>query len=151
MKKISKIIIYICLGAVVLVLGLIGLSKYGEWKFDREAELLKMEQEKPYLEDVYGGATPKETLDLFIAAVEKGDFDLASKYFVISKQGEWKDRLKNGDRDNLSKWINLLKEAKDKGYLNDENYQMVIKNKEIDNLIIDFVKYPRGIWKIQEI
>lgn len=151
MKKITKIVIYIILGLAVLILGLICLSKYAEWKFDREMELLKIEQEKPYLEDTYGGATPKETLDLFIAAVAKEDFDLASRYFVVSRQGEWKNKLNNGNKDNLKVWVNLLRKAQDRDFLGENNFQMYVKDKNIDNLIINFVKYPKGIWKIEEI
>ncbi len=35
--------------------------------------------------DTYGGKTPKETLDLFVAALKKGDIDLASKYFLLDE------------------------------------------------------------------
>src|SRR3989338_5949308 len=132
MKKITKILVYFISGLVILVLGLFGLSKYAEWKFDRETELLRIEQERPYLEDTYGGATPKETLDLFIAAVEKEDFDLASKYFVISKQGEWRGKLNNGNKDNLKKWVNLLKKAQEKGFLGVDDFQMYVKDENVD-------------------
>lgn len=33
--------------------------------------------------DTYGGQTPQETLNLFIAALKEGNIDLASKYFHI--------------------------------------------------------------------
>ena len=43
--------------------------------------------ERRYVEtmtaDTYGGKTPQETLDLFVAALKKGDLDLASKYFIL--------------------------------------------------------------------
>src|SRR6266403_2009295 len=38
--------------------------------------------EAAYKNDPYGGATPEETLKLFIDALEKKDYALASKYFV---------------------------------------------------------------------
>ncbi|MBI4130673.1 hypothetical protein HY468_05120, partial [Candidatus Roizmanbacteria bacterium] len=38
--------------------------------------------EDEYRNDTYGGATPEETLALFIAALEAGDIELASKYFL---------------------------------------------------------------------
>src|SRR3989344_3905403 len=45
--------------------------------------------EKAYVEamtaDTYGGKTPKETLDLFVAALKKGDIELASKYFLLDE------------------------------------------------------------------
>lgn len=42
--------------------------------------------ENAYKNDSYGGSTPEETLKLFIEALQKGDIDLASKYFVPEKQ-----------------------------------------------------------------
>ena len=33
-----------------------------------------------------GGKTPQETLVMYIATVEKGDYELASKYFIQSNQ-----------------------------------------------------------------
>lgn len=154
MKKITKILVYVILGLVILVLGLIGLSKYAEWKFDRETDLLRIEQEKPYLEDTYGGATPKETLDLFIAAVEKEDFDLASKYFVISRQGEWKDKLNAGkENNNISWFLEELKKIDEKMEYKDPTPELNgSDNYYVGNeMVITFVKYPRGIWKIKEI
>ena len=128
-----------------------GLSWYGKYSFNKDLQAIKKEAERPYLEDIYGGKTPKETLELFIAAIEKEDFDLASKYFVINKQEEWRDRLVKGEKQKLYNWIDLLKTAQDRGSLWDGNFQMEVKNAaESANLIIDFIKYPQGIWKIQE-
>lgn len=50
---------------------------------------------KPYKEDFIGGNTPEETIDLFIAALKKGDYGLASRYFVVERQEEWKETLTN--------------------------------------------------------
>ena len=128
-----------------------GLSWYGEYSFNKDLQAIKKEAERPYLEDIYGGKTPKETLELFIAAIEKEDFDLASKYFIINKQEGWRDRLVKGEKQKLYNWIDLLKTAQDRGSLWDGNFQMEVKNAaESANLIIDFIKYPQGIWKIQE-
>jgi hypothetical protein len=44
--------------------------------------------EAAYKADTYGGATPEETLKLFIDALEKKDYELASKYFVVEEQEE---------------------------------------------------------------
>ena len=41
-----------------------------------------------YVEDTYGGATPEETLKLFVYALKAGDIELASKYYVPEKQKE---------------------------------------------------------------
>lgn len=149
----KNIITYSVLGIVILGFGyLYVLPKYQDWKFNKELRELTKEINKPYLEDVYGGKTPKETLELFVAAVEKGDFELASKYFVLDKQEEWKERLVNGNTDNLKKWIDSLKNAQERGSLWDGNFQMEVKDESSEfNLVIDFVRYPKGIWKIKEI
>ena len=49
-----------------------------------------------YKKDTYGGATPEETLALFINALKKGDTDLAAKYFVPEKQKQEVDDLRVG-------------------------------------------------------
>src|SRR3990172_5868137 len=89
-----------------------GLSWYGEYSFNKDLQAIKKEAERPYLEDIYGGKTPKETLELFIAAIEKEDFDLASKYFILSKQGEWRSALLEANRnEKLHALIQEIKEA----------------------------------------
>lgn len=55
--------------------------------------------------DTYGGKTPQETLDLFVAALRKGDVELASKYFLLDE---------NASRE---KWLIFLKDVEQKGLL----------------------------------
>jgi hypothetical protein len=54
------------------------MTKYTEWEKNYN---------KAMTEDVYGGKTPQETLDMFIDALRKGDVDLASKYFMLNSVG----------------------------------------------------------------
>ena len=70
-----------------------GLEKYNQSKqwqeIKKSAEAFQKAEQELYqkmMADTYGGKTPQETLELFIAAVEKGDYELASRYFVKSKQ-----------------------------------------------------------------
>jgi len=68
-------------------------------------------------QDTYGGETPEETLQLFIAALENGDLELASKYFKLTVQGEedpkWRVILENSKSEGvLGKSINFIKSAK---------------------------------------
>lgn len=52
---------------------------------------------KTLTEDTYGGKTPQETLDMFIDALEKGDIELAGKYFALDdnlSRQKWEDGLK---------------------------------------------------------
>lgn len=67
--------------------------------------------------DKYGGKTPDETLSLFIQALEKDDLRLASKYFVLDKDGnrnpmwlEGLNRLKSEGK--MAMVIGDLKKAK---------------------------------------
>src|SRR3989344_7855008 len=68
----------------------------------REAAEAVEKGEKAYIDamtaDTYGGKTPQETLDLFVAALRAGDVDLASKYFLLDdglKREKWEEYLEN--------------------------------------------------------
>jgi len=146
--------IFIIILAVFLFLLWTGLSKYGEWSLERNIKKIIENENRPYLEDTYGGKTPKETLELFIAAVEKEDFDLASKYFILSKQGEWRSALLEANRnEKLHALMQEIKEANnslDKEspiWEKQDSYVYITKN----SVAFEFIKYPRDIWKIKEI
>jgi hypothetical protein len=67
-------------------------------------------------QDTYGGETPEETLQLFIAALESGDLELASKYFKLTVQGEedpkWRVGLEQArGSGNINRLVNDLKKA----------------------------------------
>jgi type II secretory pathway pseudopilin PulG len=66
------------------------LKRLQDW---RAARALQSQLEELYRNDKYGGTTPEETFDMFITALEKGDVELASKYFVIDKQENWRQSL----------------------------------------------------------
>lgn len=55
--------------------------------------------------DTYGGKTPQETLSMFISALEKGDVDLASKYFDLETNPNKKDYLTRNE------WTKILKDT----------------------------------------
>ena len=67
-----------------------------EYQQMQEAQKIMGEWERLYREDTYGGATPQETLTLFIEALKKGDTDLAAKYFVPDEQEKWAKKLAVG-------------------------------------------------------
>src|SRR3989338_2957114 len=90
--------------AVIIVLAF-GALYYLNYYNSPEQKALRYyaDLEKQYAEDTYGGKTPEETLQLFIDALKAGDIDLASKYFVVEKQGEWLDNIKKvQEKDNLN-------------------------------------------------
>lgn len=145
-------------------------NRFESWQARRAYEKLS----EPYYKDTYGGKTPEETYDMFIAALKKGDTDLAAKYFVIEKQDDWKETLteyKNsgslnnfaGELENTKKvWIksekstlelvsfvytNTIKEDKEVEF---EGEKLVIPAGNYRNESI-FTKYPTGIWKIESL
>lgn len=46
-----------------------------------------------FASDTYGGETPEETINLFVAALERGDLELAAKYFELQTNGEQDARI----------------------------------------------------------
>lgn len=138
-------IIFLVLGAVI------GARAYKLWKEVNDADLfaVKMAELKKQQEaDTFGGTTPYETLEMYIAAIEKGDFALASKYFVIEKQEAELARLKESPKENVLNINRMLKQAlsEEGGYSPDK------KAFTIDiPIFVDFYLYPKGIWKINEI
>ena len=72
--------------------------------------------QKAYKDDTYGGSTPEETLELFKKALEKGDIELASKYFVIEKQKETSKDLRVGKDNGALEIILSDLSRRDNGY-----------------------------------
>lgn len=109
--------------------------------------------EQRYAEDTFGGNTPEETLQLFIAALESGNIDLASKYFVIEKQGEKKEDFSLGKQNgSLNQFLILVKKAKNSEKLLGDRSQFVIINENNEALMsIDLIKIPNGKWKISSL
>ena len=137
---------------IFLVIGtLIGARVYKLWKEVNDADLfaIKMEELKRQQEaDTFGGVTPYETLEMYIAAVEKGDFELASKYFVIEKQAEELANSLSAPKENIPGYLEMLKAAaKEEGsYSTDMRAFSILRP-----VFVDFWLYPKGIWKINEI
>ncbi|MBI2451439.1 MAG: hypothetical protein HYV52_03910 [Parcubacteria group bacterium] len=144
----------------IVILGLLALffvvilagDKYYRYSQEKAQKKLVEEMNRPYLEDTYGGKTPEETFAMFLDALKKGDIELASKYFDIKKQGEWKNILQKVKDDNeLSILIDELSqglEYKGSLYKGNKQYQIKDKNGKIIYSLIDFSQYPSGIWKI---
>jgi hypothetical protein len=80
--------------------------------------------------------------------VEKGDFELASKYFVIEKQEAELASWVGLSAEKIQKNIDLLKQAqKVEGSFSTDRKSFGI----LQPIYIDFFLYPKGIWKINEI
>lgn len=151
-----KVMGYIIIGIIILGIGYFyGLpiikQKIGEKRVDDLVRTLKQTEEEDYklaLADTYGGNTPQETLDMFIEAVEKGDYELASKYFVIPKQEEWRNELLEINKaDKIDTFLDPIKiEMHNQGiFSKDENSYSIY-----GRLVINLWKYPSGNWKIQD-
>jgi len=81
---------------------------------DYRAKQMIYEMERPYREDTYGGATPEATYALFIAALKKGDIDLASKYFSPKRQAEWLKELEaQKEKSTLKEFISNMPRLED--------------------------------------
>ncbi len=94
---------------------------------------------KAMTEDTYGGKTPKETLDLFMAALEAGDVNLASKYFLLKEEN-------NFSRD---EWIKLFSDLKGKNLMGqmarDIKNESVSLGNSIDDNDFSFGMFEDGI------
>ena len=93
-----------------LILVILGSGIYFGVRYFRYQESLKAYNDyesiiQKIANDDFGGKTPKETLDLFVAALKEGDVDKAAKYFALDD---------NGSRE---KWVKALTEDKEKGNL----------------------------------
>jgi len=160
---------------VIISIGIIWVGYQGS-EYATRQRALKAEQklqddyENMLKADTYGGKTPEETMDLFIAALENGDIELASKYFVLEKQDQWKERLndykarglltdfsiewerirktwtKNKSEDVVYfRYINIVKDDTST-ILNGQKIK--IPAGEYSNNA-EFVSYPSGVWKIR--
>ncbi len=147
---------------VVLVIGgwfLFGSEKNPSYDSDKKQSDLYQKELSSWVEkqkqDTYGGDTPQETWDMFVSALKKGDVDLASKYFVVEKQEEWKDNMlsiKNGNV--LPKMINdLVNNYKVLGLTKADDFRYIKKNKNgivVAEIVLILNKYT-NIWKIESL
>ncbi len=111
-KKIAAMTAGLVLGGLAIgyVSGLVlGVKVILPYVYEQKTKQFFEELLRPYKEDFVGGATPEETIDLFISALKKEDYDLASKYFDIGQQKKAKSEL---DGRNLLQIIEELEYAK---------------------------------------
>ena len=139
------------LAFVFLIAGYIAWQVFSDWRGRKGVELLyeglKQEQEGLYhkqLADAFGGKTPQETLQMYIEAVESGDYELASGYFVIEKQEEELGGLNNAPEENIKNIIGLLKRLE---VVDEKSMKTEVNGYDF---IVSFTYYPSGVWKIVE-
>lgn len=155
-KRKIGIVLGVFIAAVLVFWGVIfGTVRYNRWRAEegvrKTAEALERFAKEDFdraMADTVGGKTPQETLDLFIAAVESGDYELASKYFIGDKQEAEFEDLEKSDRKNIKNALFLLQKIKE----GDGIYSFDEQEYSVDEPIyIRFKVYPNGIWKIIEI
>jgi len=142
--------------AIGLLIWYIGVSLSPEAREERAArEHLKNLQEQ-YENDTFGGETPEETIQLFIEALEAGDIDLATKYFVIDKQAERKKILEEikekGQLVNTVKSVKML--ANKYSLIEGDDSRFIFEAlNEAGELIlqVDVARGPNGKWKILDL
>lgn len=106
-----------------------------------------------YKNDAYGGDTPEETLNLFIAALKAGDTDLAAKYFLLEEQEKMRGELQVGkEKDNLGFVIDLLVRAQNRGTIKDGRAILTVAENGKALMSIDLVQNPyTRKWKIESL
>ena len=113
--------------------------------------------EQPYKEDSYGGKTPEETWAMFLAALKKEDIELASKYFVVEKQGEWRANLfqikdKNRIKSALNEFETLHKNSENNERdLNVAYFYIYAQHKELGKIsspVVFKLNQFTKVWKI---
>jgi hypothetical protein len=113
--------------------------------------------EKTMAEDTYGGETPEETLTMFIDALEKGDIELASKYFILDdnlSRKKWEDGLEQAQEEGrilkIIESINQAEKSENQSGL-DSEFQLIILGKDglAKNTIFMKLNEYSKVWKIE--
>jgi len=144
------------LGIILLsFVAFVGVAIFEQWRGERAverlAEALRQAEQDIYqkqLADTIGGKTPQETLRLYIEAVEKNDYELASKYWEIDKQRKELESLTNAPHENISNFVSTLKklelvdwkESLSKMYETDSRQYNLSESKE------DYIERLYGVW-----
>jgi len=144
------------LGIFVLALAFVyGAPVFSRWyrywqddQFQKKVERVRREDYERVMADTFGGKTPQETLSMYIEAVEKKDYELASKYFVEDKRGEELKSFDGVTDEKLKDYVSILKEGlrSEGGYSADKDLYFIETP-----VYFKFIFYPNGIWKIAEI
>ena len=153
---------------MVLVVGVAGFFIWNKY-FTYDPVKVYAEAEKRYIEamtaDTYGGKTPQETLDLFVAALKKEDVDLASKYFLLINDSSSSDYLtwnkyklelqKAKDAGRIANMVNILSRAVPdlKNIFSESDYKFSVYDStdKLEAYInMELNKYS-GVWKIESL
>jgi|SRR3989344_1034696 len=143
------------IGLAIVVAGIVVLYGMQYFRYRTSPEY-QVEQdlknlEKAYAEDSFGGETPEETLALFIDALKKEDTELAAKYFVLDKRGEWREELAQiKDKGLLERMIKDLEKTTKKGK-DDTAFFTLLNEDGFESQVVMHKNSLNGRWKITEL
>ena len=144
------------LRSVFVLAMVLGIGWFGLW-FLENSRGFKVENPERKIDSQsiaageYGGKTPRETLDLLIAALEKNNVDLALKYFAPElREAQSHDLKKLQDAKLLADLVKTLKGVKSGKNLNENHYQFDVPEEEAGEIIaeIEMEKNETGFWMI---
>ncbi len=141
----------IAVGIVIVGAGALWGVQYWQYRTSPEYRALQdlKNLQKQYAEDPYGGNTPEETLRLFIDALKKGDTDLASKYFILDKQEEWRnDLLIIKEKGLLDEMVRDLENTKLENKDSETARYFFVTEENLSSPVV-LVKSVNGKWKIR--
>ena len=152
MNSVTK---YKFFGGLILILFLGTSVIYGIRFYRDRTDLKALADYDAYVDkfknDTVGGKTPEETLKMFVAALKKGDVELASQYFSLDDKGsrqKWVDML-NKNKEDFLRVADLIKDAKFYSSLHDGQawYGIIDSgNKKLIGLILN-----NQVWKIDSL
>ncbi|MDO8592494.1 MAG: hypothetical protein Q7R92_01810 [bacterium] len=157
MIVIGIVLLVVLIATMILAIGP-AKQAYKSWKFNRTlhgfVDAMKKAEQVDYLAamaDTYGGKTPQETLQMYIEAVEKGDYELASKYFIGANQKKELEGFKEADEIKKLYYLGILNKLKPGEYSDGSMSFYMRANLDGPDYYASFKKYPNGTWKIIEI
>ena len=103
--------------------------------------------------DIYGGSTPEETLKLYSAALERGDYLLAAKYFTQDRRDAVLLELQHARKAeirHMAAVLKTLRRTNDPDAINSTTTARMSVTADGSDFAMDFLLYPSGVWKIVE-
>lgn len=150
----NKIFLSIAVVLVVLIGGVFGYKKYASP--EAKAERQRVATLKA---DTAGGATPEETVVMFIAALEAGDIQTASTFFAYDENLEkdyWRQALQaiqdGGFLDDMVKDLKANRIADQHSRAETGEYRFFLQQEgaTVAVILLRLNTYS-GVWKIQSI
>jgi len=150
------------LRAGIVFILILGLGWTGIWFLGRSGASVEIKNPETISSEIeddsdnfsgYGGKTPNETIKLLVAALEKENITLASKYFVPEiREAESEDLNKLSGANLLADLVSSLKNLEDGRLLNSSYYRYEVRDETGQSVAeIDLVKNKAGLWKISSL